>query len=143
MDERTERRLVEKAEYVGEAVALLAEKRDELSFDEYRAEREQRDIVEREFETDIEACIDIGEMILRAKGGDVPETNARVFRELGTRSIIDREIAERMAQAAGFRNFSPIDTGTRSTTGTSTTSCRRNSRCSGHTCSRSGRSWGE
>jgi uncharacterized protein YutE (UPF0331/DUF86 family) len=28
-----------------------------------------------------------------------------VFRELGTRSIIDQEIAERMARAAGFRNI--------------------------------------
>ena len=105
MNERTERRLVEKAEYVGEAVTLLAEKRDELSFDEYRADREQRDIVEREFETAIEACLDIGKMILRAEGGDVPETNAQVFRELGTRSVVDQEIAERMAQAAGFRNI--------------------------------------
>ena len=51
MGERTERRLVEKAEYVGAAVALLTAKRDELSFDEYRTDREQRDIVEREFET--------------------------------------------------------------------------------------------
>jgi uncharacterized protein YutE (UPF0331/DUF86 family) len=105
VDERTERRLVEKAEYVGEAVTLLAGKRDELSFDEYRADREQRDIVEREFETAIEACLDIGKMILRAEGDDVPETNAQVFRELGTRSVIDQEIAERMAQAAGFRNI--------------------------------------
>jgi uncharacterized protein YutE (UPF0331/DUF86 family) len=53
----------------------------------------------------IEACIDIGEMILRAEGGDVPETNAQVFRELGTRSIVDQGVAERMAQAAGFRNI--------------------------------------
>lgn len=105
MDERTERRLVEKAEYVGEAVTLLAGKRDTLSFDEYRTDREQRDIVEREFETAIEACIDIGEMVLRAEGGDVPETNAQVFRELGTRSIVDQGVAERMAQAAGFRNI--------------------------------------
>lgn len=105
MDERTERRLVEKAEYVGEAVTLLATKRDSLSFEEYRTDREQRDIVEREFETAIEACIDIGKMILRAEGADVPETNAQAFRELGTRSIIDQDIAERMAQAAGFRNI--------------------------------------
>lgn len=105
MDERTERRIVEKAEYVGEAVTLLVEKRDSLSFEEYRADREQRDIVEREFETAIEACLDIGKMILRAKGIDIPETNAQVFRELGERSIVDSDLAGRMAQAAGFRNI--------------------------------------
>lgn len=104
MDDRTERRIVEKAEYVGEAVSLLAEKRDSLSFDAYRTDREQRDIVEREFETAIEACIDIGKMFLGANGLEVPETNAGVFHGLGNRSIIDAEIAERMAQAAGFRN---------------------------------------
>lgn len=53
MDDRIERRIVEKATYVGEAVTLLAEKRDSLSFETYRADREQRDIVEREFETAI------------------------------------------------------------------------------------------
>ena len=105
MDERTERRIVEKAEYVGEAVTLLVEKRDSLSFEEYRADREQRDIVEREFETAIEARLDIGKMILRAKDIDIPETNAQVFRELGERSIVDSDLAGRMAQAAGFRNI--------------------------------------
>lgn len=105
MDDRIERRIVEKAAYVGEAVTLLAEKRDSLSFDEYRADREQRDIVEREFETAIEACIDIGKMMLRTDDADVPETNAEVFRELGKRSIIDGETGERMAKAAGFRNI--------------------------------------
>ena len=105
MDERTERRIVEKAAYVGEAVTLLPTKRDSLSFDVYRNDHEQRDIVEREFETAIEACLDIGKMLLRAEGEDVPETNAQVFRELGCRSILDSDLAEQMAQAAGFRNI--------------------------------------
>jgi hypothetical protein len=53
MDERTERRILEKDEYVGDAVKVLVRKRDSLSFEEYRTQREQRDIVEREFETAI------------------------------------------------------------------------------------------
>jgi hypothetical protein len=53
MDERTERRILEKAEYVGNAVKVLVRKRDSLSFEEYRTQREQWDIVEREFETAI------------------------------------------------------------------------------------------
>jgi uncharacterized protein YutE (UPF0331/DUF86 family) len=105
MDERTERRIVEKAAYVGEAVTLLATKRDSLSFEAYRNDREQRDVVEREFETAIEACLDIGKMLLRAEGEDVPETNAQVFRELGHRSVLGSDLAEQMAQAAGFRNI--------------------------------------
>lgn len=104
MDDRTERRVLEKATYVGEAVTVLAEKRDSLDFEDYRSDREQRDVVEREFETAIEACIDIGRMLLRATDADVPETNAAVFRELGACGVLDEATAERMAEAAGFRN---------------------------------------
>lgn len=105
MDERTERRILDKAEYVREAVVVLAKKRDSLSFEEYRDDREQRDIVEREFETAIEACIDIGEMLLAAADADIPHSNADVFRELGSRKTLDAKTARRMARAAGFRNI--------------------------------------
>lgn len=105
MDERTERRILEKAEYVGDAVKVLVKKRDSLSFEEYRTQREQRDVVEREFETAIEACIDIGKMILRADDETVPSTNAQVFHELADQDVLDAETAGRMAEAAGFRNI--------------------------------------
>lgn len=49
MDERLERRILEKAEYVVEALTMLAEKRDGLTFEEYRRQRQERDVVEREF----------------------------------------------------------------------------------------------
>ena len=104
MDDRTERRILDKAEYVREAVTVLAKQRDDLSFEEYRSDRHRRDIVEREFETAIEACIDIGKLLLRANDADVPETNAGVFRTLGDRGTLDAETARRMAAAAGFRN---------------------------------------
>lgn len=105
MDDRTEDRILDKADYVREAVTLLAEKRDALTFEQYRASREDRDVVEREFETAIEACIDIGKMLLRDHDIEVPETNAAVFRALETEGILESETAQRMAQAAGFRNI--------------------------------------
>lgn len=104
MDERTEQRILEKATYVTDALAVLAEKRDELSFEDYREQREARDIVEREFETAIEACIDIGKMLLRAPTETVPDRNAQVFHELERMNVLDAETAQRMAEAAGFRN---------------------------------------
>lgn len=61
-------------------------------------------MVEREFETAIEACIDIGELLLKAADEGVPETNATVFRTLGRTEILSEELAARMARAAGFRN---------------------------------------
>lgn len=104
MDERTEERILEKAEYVREAVVVLADKRDSLSFEDYSADREQRDVVEREFETAIEACIDIGKMLLVAADAEVPGANADIFRELGDRGVLDAETASSMAQAPGFRH---------------------------------------
>lgn len=105
MDDRVRRRIVQKAAYVRDAIEVLAGKRDTLSFEEYRSQREQRDVVEREFETAIEACIDIGEMVLADEGGSIPATNASVFRELGAREVLDDDTALGMAQAAGFRNI--------------------------------------
>lgn len=104
MDDRSEQRVLEKAEYVSEAVSILAKKRDTLSFEEYAEEREQRDVVEREFQTAIEACIDIGELLLASSGTEIPDTNAGVFRELGADTLIETTVATRMAEAAGFRN---------------------------------------
>lgn len=104
MDERTERRIIEKANYVREAVSVLAEARDETSLEEYRSDRRQRDVVEREFQTAIEACIDIGSMYLAASDVPVPDRNADVFRELQSQGVLDDEATERMTRAAGFRN---------------------------------------
>lgn len=104
MAERTERRIVEKAEYVGDAVRVLVETRESTTFEEYCSDRRQRDVVEREFQTAIEACIDIGSMLLSARGATVPDRNADVFRELQARGALDDETARRMARAAGFRN---------------------------------------
>ena len=104
MDESTRRRIVQKASYVRDAVKVLASKRDSLTFEEYRDRRQERDVVEREFQTAIEACIDIGEMLLRSHGGAVPDTNAAVFRELAFSGTFTDETADRMARAAGLRN---------------------------------------
>lgn len=104
MDDRTERRILEKAEYVRESVSLLVETRNSVSFQEYCSDRRERDVVEREFQTSIEACIDIGSMLLRAETGSVPESNADVFRELESIGILEDGTARRMARAAGFRN---------------------------------------
>ncbi|WP_167837280.1 type VII toxin-antitoxin system HepT family RNase toxin [Halosimplex halophilum] len=105
MDESTRRRIVEKASYVRDAVEVLAEKRDSLSFEEYRDSREDRAVVERELQTAIEDCIDIGEMLLRSRDIAVPETNRSVFRRLEAEAVLDDATADRMARAAGLRNI--------------------------------------
>lgn len=103
MDDRTERRILEKVQYVSEAVGVLADVRDDTTFEEYRSDRLTRDVVEREFQTSIEACIDVGSMLLAADA-DVPEQNADVFRALAERGVLDDDTTERMVRTAGFRN---------------------------------------
>jgi uncharacterized protein YutE (UPF0331/DUF86 family) len=71
---------------------------------EYLADREQRSIVEREFQTAIEACLDIASLLCKELYDDVPAENARKFAVLAEGGVLSAETAERMAEAAGFRN---------------------------------------
>lgn len=81
MDDEAEERIVEKAEYIEQAVAVLSQKQS-LDRKEYLTDREQRAIVEREFETAIEACIDIARILLKGSDRSVPSTNAETFEAL-------------------------------------------------------------
>jgi len=69
----------------------------------YLGDREQRSIVEREFQTALEACIDIADLLLKAASRGVPDTNAETFARLGG-DLLSEETAEAMQEAARFRN---------------------------------------
>jgi uncharacterized protein YutE (UPF0331/DUF86 family) len=103
MNDEAETRIVEKAEYVEEAVTVLSRKQS-LDRNGYVDDREQRDIVEREFQTAIEACIDIAQLLLTADGVAVPETNAEAFAQLEGADRLTAETADAMKEAARFRN---------------------------------------
>jgi uncharacterized protein YutE (UPF0331/DUF86 family) len=103
MDDETETRIVEKAEYVERAVTVL-ERKQSLTKEQYLDDREQRAIVEREFQTAIEACLDIAELLIKADSVDVPETNAGKFALLGELGVLPADTAKTMQEAAGFRN---------------------------------------
>lgn len=103
LDDETESRLLDRAEYVEEAVTVLASKQS-LAPEEYRANREQRAIVEREFQTAIEACIDIAGILIAALDEPMPETNADRFVRLIKLDLLTEDTGRRMRDAAGFRN---------------------------------------
>lgn len=44
-------------------------------------------------------------MVAVERTGSAPETNAAVFRALADENVLEDATAERMAQAAGFRNI--------------------------------------
>lgn len=56
------------------------------------------------FLTTIEGCLDVAQHIASSDGFGVPDSNADALRLLGTNDVIDRELAESLARAAGFRN---------------------------------------
>lgn len=98
-----ETRIVEKAEHVEAAVTVLSRKQS-LDRDEYVDDREQRAIVEREFQTSIEACIDVAQLLLTVEDITVPETYAEVFVRLADADVLTAETADVMGEAARFRN---------------------------------------
>ncbi|MFO7833919.1 MAG: DUF86 domain-containing protein [Halohasta sp.] len=75
-----------------------------LDLSDYLTDREQQAIVEREFQTALEACIDIAELLLKSLSGTVPEANAEKFDQLGRIDILSADTGEAMQEAARFRN---------------------------------------
>ena len=103
VDDETEARILEKAEHVDEAVTRLVGKQ-EVKLDDYLADWEERAVVERTFQTAIEACIDVAALLLTAADEPVPETNAEKFARLAELDVLSEATADQMQNAAGFRN---------------------------------------
>lgn len=96
-------RIVDKTVYVQEAVTVLSRKQS-LDEQTYRTDREERAIVEREFQTAIEACIDIAGLLIGASDAPMPETNKERFAVLEELGVLTPETSDRMQDAASFRN---------------------------------------
>ncbi|MGF1648584.1 MAG: DUF86 domain-containing protein [Kineosporiaceae bacterium] len=57
------------------------------------------------FVTAIEACVDAAQHICATSGWGPPSDNGDAMRLLGAHGILERDHAERMARAVGFRNL--------------------------------------
>lgn len=112
--------LVRRVEVMADTLQILS-RYQRHTFDEYRANRELRDVVERRLEKLTQAAIDIANGVLADRDCTVPQANQDKFRQLGLIGVlsvegIDREtatldttnsvggVAEAMAEAAGLRN---------------------------------------
>jgi len=91
-------------EYIEQAVKVPSRKQS-LELSEYLADREQQAIVEREFQTTLEACIDIAELLLKSLSSTVPEINVKKFARLRQRDILSAETTEAMQEGDRFRNI--------------------------------------
>jgi uncharacterized protein YutE (UPF0331/DUF86 family) len=94
-------------------LAVLARVTARLRVLEGYAEADHTDLLDDEvrlghlkytFQTAIEACLDAAHHVVADQGLGVPATNADAFRLLGRAGLLDDELPEVMAGAAGFRN---------------------------------------
>lgn len=72
--------------------------------DELAADTFLRDIVERNLEVAIQACIDIANRIISIEQHERPADAHGALRALGDLGVLSRTHAERMAPLAGLRN---------------------------------------
>lgn len=71
----------------------------------YRSDPDLQDIVERNFEVLIQACIDLALHILADEPQPVPDTNRAAFTMLASLGIIDDSLGDRLEKMAGFRDI--------------------------------------
>lgn len=103
IDEETQNRILDKVEYIEEVVDNLSQKQG-LEREEYVNDWEQQAVVERAFQTAIEACLDIAELLLKSISTTIPPTNAEKFTVLNNCGVLSPETTTQMQAAAGFRN---------------------------------------
>ena len=70
----------------------------------YLDDYDLQDIVERNFEVCVQACIDLGLHVLADLPRRLPETYRGVFVALARERLIPEELASRLERMAGFRN---------------------------------------
>lgn len=75
-----------------------------LSFERYLKDSLIKDAVERNLEVALQACIDIGKMIIKREGFRDPADNKGVFVVLAENGIISEESLKFLIPMAGTRN---------------------------------------
>ena len=96
-------RILTAVETIEESLGILARKQ-RVSREDYKADSDTRDIVERRFVKMTEAAIDIAEEIVKHERGQPPVSNPASMRTLGEMGVLSGSLAEEMAQGARFRN---------------------------------------
>ena len=75
-----------------------------VSFEEYKKDRDIQAIIERKLEMAIQACIDIGNHIISQQNLGSPSDYGEIFLILAQKGIISDKQSEKLIRMAGFRN---------------------------------------
>jgi len=76
----------------------------EISFESYLSDNTTKDVVERNIEVAIQACIDIAKVIIKKEGFREPEDNKGVFVVLAENGIISEDSVKLLIPMVGTRN---------------------------------------
>ena len=91
---------------IEERVSKLADMAQKIgTFEEYVTSRDNRDIAERNIQVAIEACLDIGKIIIANQNLPEPADNKGVFSVLAEKNIINTESLRFLIPMAGTRNI--------------------------------------
>lgn len=96
-------RILNAVETIEASLGVLARKQS-VSREEYAADSDTRDVVERRFVKMTEAALDIAEELVKHGRGSPPASNPKSMRALEELDVLSASTAEKMAQAARFRN---------------------------------------
>lgn len=96
-------RILTAVETIEESLGVLAPKQ-RVSREEYKADSDTRDIVERRFVKMTEAAIDIAEELVKHEREQPPASSPEAIRTLDEMGVLSDSLADEMAQAARFRN---------------------------------------
>ncbi len=75
------------------------------SFADYQRSYDLKDMTERNVQVAIEACLDIGKIIIFKEGLKEPKDNKGIFVILGEAGIISRDLTSFLIPMAGTRNI--------------------------------------
>jgi len=75
------------------------------NFKKYEDNLASKAACERYFEKIMEAVIDLGFIVIKSKSLETPKDDGNLFNVLMNNKIIDSNLAKRMKEAKGMRNF--------------------------------------
>ncbi len=76
-----------------------------LSLAQFLADADAQDVVLRNLQVAIQACLDCASHIISEQGWELPGSNAGTFGVLARHGLLDSELALRLAQALRLRNM--------------------------------------
>jgi len=76
-----------------------------ITLDEYKKDLKSKAACERYFEKIMEAVIDLGFMTIKSRSLETPKDDGDLFNVLKNNKVIDLNLAKRMKEAKGMKNF--------------------------------------